>query len=45
MSKADDSLEKLADEETDAQKENEKALEPFVERVKPYWVSVSKMCV
>ena len=34
VSKADDSLEKLADEETDAQKENEKALEPFVERVK-----------
>ncbi|WP_241645417.1 molecular chaperone HtpG [Rosenbergiella metrosideri] len=34
VSKADDSLEKLADEETDEQKENEKALEPFVERVK-----------
>ncbi len=34
VSKADDSLEKLADEETEAQKESEKALEPFVERVK-----------
>jgi len=34
VSKADESLEKLADEETDAQKESEKALEPFVERVK-----------
>lgn len=34
VSKADDSLDKLADEETEAQKENEKALEPFVERVK-----------
>ena len=34
VSKTDDSLEKLADEETEAQKESEKALEPFVERVK-----------
>ncbi|GAA0480994.1 MULTISPECIES: molecular chaperone HtpG [Tatumella] len=34
VSKADDSLDKLADEETDQQKESEKALEPFVERVK-----------
>lgn len=34
VSKADESLEKLADEETEAQKESEKALEPFVERVK-----------
>ncbi len=34
VSKADDSLDKLADEETDEQKESEKALEPFVERVK-----------
>ncbi|WP_241568893.1 molecular chaperone HtpG [Rosenbergiella collisarenosi] len=34
VSKIDDSLDKLADEETEAQKESEKALEPFVERVK-----------
>ncbi|WP_241607926.1 molecular chaperone HtpG [Rosenbergiella australiborealis] len=34
VSKSDESLEKLADEETEAQKESEKALEPFVERVK-----------
>jgi len=34
VSKADDSLSKLADEETEEQKEAEKALEPFVERVK-----------
>lgn len=34
VSKADDTLEKLADEENDAQKEAEKALEPFVDRVK-----------
>ncbi len=34
VSKTDDSLDKLADEETEAQKESEKALEPFVERVK-----------
>jgi len=34
VSKADESLSKLADEETDEQKEAEKALEPFVERVK-----------
>ncbi|WP_075180507.1 molecular chaperone HtpG [Pantoea sp. 1.19] len=34
VSKADESLSTLADEETDAQKEAEKALEPFVERVK-----------
>ncbi|WP_130834263.1 molecular chaperone HtpG [[Erwinia] mediterraneensis] len=34
VSKADESLNKLADEETEAQKEAEKALEPFVERVK-----------
>lgn len=34
VSKADDSLDKLADEETEEQKEAEKALEPFVERVK-----------
>ncbi|MCL2893346.1 molecular chaperone HtpG [Brenneria tiliae] len=34
ISKADEALDKLADEETDAQKEAEKALEPFVERVK-----------
>ncbi|MBJ7221786.1 MULTISPECIES: molecular chaperone HtpG [unclassified Brenneria] len=34
VSKADDALDKLADEENDAQKEAEKALEPFVERVK-----------
>ena len=34
VSKADETLDKLADEENDAQKEAEKALEPFVERVK-----------
>ncbi len=34
VSKADESLSKLADEETEAQKEEEKALEPFVDRVK-----------
>ncbi|KFE38408.1 Molecular chaperone HtpG [Yersinia ruckeri] len=34
VSKADESLEKLADEETPEQQEAEKALEPFVERVK-----------
>ncbi|WP_336767269.1 molecular chaperone HtpG [Pantoea endophytica] len=34
VSRADDSLSKLADEETEEQKEAEKALEPFVERVK-----------
>ncbi|MFZ4834061.1 molecular chaperone HtpG [Rouxiella sp. Mn2063] len=34
VSKADDSLDKLADEENEQQKEAEKALEPFVERVK-----------
>ncbi|MEQ6967425.1 molecular chaperone HtpG [Pectobacterium polaris] len=34
VSKADDALDKLADEENDAQKEAQKALEPFVERVK-----------
>ncbi|PWC21317.1 molecular chaperone HtpG [Brenneria roseae subsp. roseae] len=34
VSKADDALDKLADEENDAQKEAEKALEPFVDRVK-----------
>ena len=34
VSKADESLDKLADEETEEQKEAEKALEPFVERVK-----------
>lgn len=34
VSKADDSLSKLADEETEEQKEAEKALEPFVERIK-----------
>ncbi len=34
VSKADDTLDKLADEENDAQKEAQKALEPFVERVK-----------
>ncbi|MCU5771971.1 molecular chaperone HtpG [Erwiniaceae bacterium BAC15a-03b] len=33
-SKADDALSKLADEESDEQKEAEKALEPFIERVK-----------
>ncbi|WP_174249732.1 molecular chaperone HtpG [Candidatus Sodalis sp. SoCistrobi] len=36
VSKADPSLDKLADEENDEQKEAEKALEPFVERVKTY---------
>jgi molecular chaperone HtpG len=34
VSKADDALSKLADEESEEQKEAEKALEPFVERVK-----------
>jgi molecular chaperone HtpG len=34
VSKKDESLDKLADEETSEQKEAEKALEPFVERVK-----------
>ncbi|WP_193385974.1 molecular chaperone HtpG [Yersinia pestis] len=34
VSKADDSLNKLADEENPEQQEAEKALEPFVERVK-----------
>lgn len=34
VSKTDESLEKLADEETEQAKEAEKALEPFVERVK-----------
>lgn len=34
VSKADDTLDKLADEENDVQKEAQKALEPFVERVK-----------
>ncbi|MDR7344341.1 molecular chaperone HtpG [Pantoea alhagi] len=34
VSKADETLDKLADEENDAQKEAEKALEPFVDRVK-----------
>ncbi|AUX71978.1 Chaperone protein htpG [Erwinia pyrifoliae DSM 12163] len=34
VSKADDALSKLADEETEEQKEAGKALEPFVERVK-----------
>jgi molecular chaperone HtpG len=34
VSKADDSLDKLADEESEEKKEAEKALEPFVERVK-----------
>ncbi|WP_038027295.1 molecular chaperone HtpG [Tatumella saanichensis] len=34
VSKADDALDKLADEENEQQKESEKALEPFVERVK-----------
>lgn len=34
VSKADDALNKLADEESEEQKEAEKALEPFVERVK-----------
>ncbi|PLR38102.1 molecular chaperone HtpG [Chimaeribacter arupi] len=34
VSKADDALDKLADEENEQQKEAEKALEPFVDRVK-----------
>ncbi|MEG0233497.1 MAG: molecular chaperone HtpG [Hafnia sp.] len=34
VSKKDESLDKLADDETSEQKEAEKALEPFVERVK-----------
>ena len=34
VSKADESLSKLADEESEEQKEAEKALEPFVDRVK-----------
>jgi len=34
VSKTDESLEKLADEETEQAKEAEKALEPFVDRVK-----------
>lgn len=34
VSKTDESLEKLADEETEEAKEAEKALEPFVDRVK-----------
>ncbi|MFJ5453671.1 molecular chaperone HtpG [Pectobacterium jejuense] len=34
VSKADETLDKLADEENDAQKEAQKALEPFVDRVK-----------
>ncbi len=34
VSQADESLSKLADEESEEQKEAEKALEPFVERVK-----------
>ncbi|KQN54416.1 molecular chaperone HtpG [Erwinia sp. E602] len=34
VSKADESLDKLADDETEEQKEAGKALEPFVERVK-----------
>ncbi|OFC58764.1 molecular chaperone HtpG [Candidatus Erwinia dacicola] len=34
VSKADDVMSKLVDEETEEQKEAEKALEPFVERVK-----------
>ncbi|CAK9884194.1 MAG: Chaperone protein HtpG [Candidatus Erwinia impunctatus] len=34
VSKSDDSLGKFADEENEAQKEAEKALEPFVDRVK-----------
>lgn len=34
ISKADPSLDKLADKENEEQKETEKALEPFVERVK-----------
>ncbi|KYP95647.1 heat shock protein 90 [Sodalis-like endosymbiont of Proechinophthirus fluctus] len=36
VSKADPALDKLADEENEEQKEAEKALEPFVERVKTY---------
>lgn len=36
VSKADPSLDKLADGENDEQKEAEKALKPFVERVKTY---------
>ncbi len=36
VSKADESLDKLADEETEEQKDAEKALEPFVERVKTF---------
>lgn len=36
VSKTDESLEKFADEETEEQKDAEKALEPFVERVKSY---------
>lgn len=40
VSKKDESLDKLADEETSEQKEAEKALEPFVERVKPCWATV-----
>lgn len=37
VSKSDESIEKLADQaETEAQKEADKALEPFVERVKTY---------
>ncbi|MDY4369532.1 molecular chaperone HtpG [Pectobacterium brasiliense] len=34
VSKADDTLDKLADEENEEQKEAQKALEPFVDRVK-----------
>ncbi|ACS84827.1 heat shock protein Hsp90 [Musicola paradisiaca Ech703] len=34
VSKADESLDKLADETDDSQKEADKALEPFIERVK-----------
>ncbi|QCR07915.1 molecular chaperone HtpG [Brenneria rubrifaciens] len=34
VSKADEALDKLADEENDAQKEAGKALEPFIDRVK-----------
>lgn len=36
VSKADESLDKLADAETEEQKEAEKALEPFVERAKSF---------
>ncbi|MDR0805197.1 MAG: molecular chaperone HtpG [Enterobacteriaceae bacterium] len=36
VSKADESLNKLADAENEAQKEAEKALEPFVERAKTF---------